>query len=231
MSSIGSVGNSMMQGMHGSGHRRPDPAAFAEKLFSQLDSDSQGYIEQSDLQAAFSQIGASDESSGSSDLFKQLDSDGDGKVTKDEFTSALETISQQLDSQFDQMRMGGMQGAGQMPPPPPPADDAGFTKGELQSQLTEIGSSDSRRSSLISDIVNNFDAADSDGDGKVSFQEAMGYDKSKGTASADSGTAATRSTESNDGMRLMMQIMRLAEAYGLNRGDSSTASTTLQASA
>lgn len=63
-------------------------------------------------------------------------------------------------------------------PPPPPVERRervpairGFTKDELTSQLSDIGSSDSTRSSLISNIINNFDEADTDSDGKVSFQK------------------------------------------------------------
>ena len=79
-------------------------------------------------------------------------------------------LAEELDSQFDQSRMqnamSAMGGMGSMPPPPP-ENDTGFTEEELTEQLSEIGSSDSQRASLISNIVENFDAADTDGDGKV----------------------------------------------------------------
>ncbi len=149
------------------------------QLFSRLDSKGQGYLEKSDFAAAFSAIGESDEST-IADVFAALDGDSDGKVTESEFSSTLSQLQQELDSQFTQMRMQGMAGqgpqgmAGGMPPPPPPNDE-GFTEDELSAQLDEIGDSDSDRASLISDIVANFEAADSNGDGKVSFQEAMAY--------------------------------------------------------
>ncbi|WP_374323868.1 EF-hand domain-containing protein [Azonexus sp.] len=148
------------------------------QLFSRLDSKGQGYLEKSDFASAFSAIGESDEST-IADVFAVLDGDSDGKVTESEFSSTLSQLQQELDSQFTQMRMQGMAGqgpqgmAGGMPPPPP--NDEGFTEDELTAQLEEIGDSDSARASLISDIVSNFEAADTDSDGKVSFQEAMAY--------------------------------------------------------
>jgi len=148
------------------------------QLFSRLDSKGQGYLEKSDFASAFSAIGESDAST-IEDVFAALDTDSDGKVTESEFSSTVSQLQQELDSQFTQMRMQGMAGqgpqgmAGGMPPPPP--NDSGFTQEELESQLEEIGDSDSDRASLISDIVSNFEAADTDGDGKVTFKEAMAY--------------------------------------------------------
>ena len=103
--------------------------------------------------------------------------------------------------------MGGM-------PPPPPADDAGFTAEELSSQLASADSSDRERTNLISNIVSNFEAADSDGDGKVSFKEAMAYDQSTKTASSTTsdGTTSTSSANSSDA-QVMMKIMQLVHAY------------------
>lgn len=214
MSSINSIGSmssmAMMQGM-----RRPDPAKMAENLFDKLDTSGQGYLQKSDLQTAFDSIASvSGSSSGTSsnvdDLFSKLDTDSDGKVTKDEFSSSLNKLAQQLDEQFQSMRMqGGMGGMGGMPPP---AKDTGFTKDELSSQLEAAGSSDSK----LSSIVQNFDKADTDGDGKVSFLEAMAYDQSSKSSStaATSGNGATTSASDSEG-QLMLQIMRLMQAYSI----------------
>lgn len=143
------------------------------QLFSRLDSKSQGYLEKSDLASAFGAISGGDESA-VDEVFAAFDTDSDGKVTESEFASTLSKLQEELDAQFGQMRMqGGM-------PPPPPAGDEGFTQEELAAQLEEIGDADSDRASLIADVVANFEAADADGDGKVSFQEAMAY-KNGGT--------------------------------------------------
>lgn len=193
------------------------------QLFSRLDSKSQGYLEKSDLVSAFSAISGSEDSA-AEELFAALDADSDGKVTESEFASTLSKLQEELDSQFAQMRMQGMagqgpQGMGGMPPPPPPNDE-GFTQEELEAQLTEIGDSDSERSSLIADIVSNFEAADSDGDGKVSFQEAMAYKDEQQSASGteESSTAQASSSES----QVLKQIMQLMHAYGRPDQDEAT---------
>ncbi len=265
-SSIGSVSYSGMQ--------RPDPSQMASKLFSKLDTKNQGYIEKSDLQSALSSIGGSSaDSSTVDDVFSQLDSDSNGQVTKDEFSSAMKKVSDTLDSQFHAMRMNGFGGqAGQsgqtgqdgmaamggMPPPPPGGqggqggpggagggNDAGFTKDQLTSQLSEItssGSSDSQRADLISKVVSNFDKADSDQDGKVSFKEAMAYDQStktgasSGTGSSSSSSSSSAGSDSSSSdtassgntssdALLMKTIMDLAKAYGsFGQGQQSQAS-------
>lgn len=196
------------------------------QLFAKLDTKSQGYLEKSDLVSAFSQIGADSSASVATDVFAALDSDSDGKVTESEFSTTLSKLQEELGSQFNQMRMNGQgghgpQGMAGMPPPPPPQNDAGFTKDELSSQLEEIGSSDSERASFITNIVNNFEAADADSDGKVSFAEAQAYnsDSTAGTASD-----ATASSSANSDTQLMMKIMQLMHAYG-NFGDAPQNST------
>jgi Ca2+-binding EF-hand superfamily protein len=221
MSSIGSIGSStssmaMMQGMRPM--RRPDPAEMAENLFSKLDTAGQGYIEKTDLQSAFDSISTGTDVDS---LFTQLDTDSDGKITKDEFSSNLSKLTEQFDQQFQGMRMeAAMQGMGGMPPPPPPADEEGFTKEELTAQLEEIGTTDSQRSSLISSVIENFEAADTNSDGKVSFQEAMAYQESSGSTNTNTATASSEDAES----QLMLQIMRLMQAYGLGAEDDNSAS-------
>ncbi|KXB30736.1 hypothetical protein AT959_08360 [Dechloromonas denitrificans] len=202
------------------------------QLFAKLDSKSQGYIEKSDLVSAFSQI--STDSTEAEGVFAALDSDSDGKVTESEFSTTLSKLQEELDSQFDSMRMegfSGAQGAGGMagmPPPPPPENDSGFTKDELSSQLEEIGSTDSERASLISNIVANFEAADTDGDGKVSFAEAQTYDSesktSSSTTTSDSTSTSTASSSANSDNALMMKIMQLMHAYGTTSQDDQTSS-------
>lgn len=221
---------------------RPDPAKMAEDLFSKLDTTGKGYINESDLSTALSSLSSSSSTSSStsstsaSDLFSQLDSNGDGKVTESELSTSLQKLAESLDSQFDQMRMQGG-----MPPPPPPSDssssssnDSGFTKDQLTSQLSEIGSTDSKRSTLISNIIQNFDKADTDGDGKVSFKEAMAYDKANSTSSTSSSSTSSSSTSSSSSnstgttstsssgtsstqtsdAKLFRQLMELLRTYG-----------------
>ena len=132
-------------------------------------------------------------------------------------SSSIQKLADALDSQAFSSRMGGAHEAAGMPPPPPPEDDAGFTQDQLSSQLSEIGSTDSERSDLISKIVSNFDKADANGDGKVSMQEAMTYDQSSQSRSTssttDTSTASTTSSSQSDAA-LMHKLMELARAYG-----------------
>jgi Ca2+-binding EF-hand superfamily protein len=236
MSSIMGIGGSSSYdalASMGTKMKRPDPSAMAEQLFSKLDSKGQGYIQQADLQSALDGLATTGSSSASaSDLFSQLDSDQDGRVTKQEFSDSLSKLAQQLEDQFMALRFKA--GGDGMPPPPEGADDGGFTKDELISQISATGSADDLRASLLSKIVDNFDAADSDGDGKVSRQEAMSYDQqSSGTmaisANSTTGSASTTSSSDNSYDRVLLQIMRLVQAYGLGEKDSSTSSLSVNA--
>lgn len=229
MSSVGSVSSSVATNYTAISatqrRHRPDPAKIADDLFSKLDTSGKGYIEQSDLESALSGMTSTSSaqsvgsSASASEIFSQLDSNGDGKVTKDELSTSIAKLAESLDNQFNHARVqGGM-------PPPPPSDDTGFTKDELNSQLSEIGSSDPTRSSLISKIVDNFDKADANQDGKVSFQEARAYDQSTSTSASSStasdGTSATSSTSAatttasaKTEAQIFRQIMELMRSYG-----------------
>ncbi|MBP5988350.1 MAG: EF-hand domain-containing protein [Azonexus sp.] len=203
-------------------------ATSISQLFAKLDTKSQGYLEKSDLVSAFSKIASDSSSSMAEDVFAALDSDSDGKVTESEFSTTLTKLQEELDSQFNQMRLQGHgghgpQGMGGMPPPPPPQNDAGFTKEELSSQLEEIGSSDSERTSFIANVVNNFEAADADGDGKVSFAEAQAYNSSSETAGNASASAGGTSSANSDA-QVMFKIMQLMHAYGSFNDNSSDSS-------
>ena len=243
-SSIGGIGSSgaMMQGM-----RRPDPAQMANDLFSKLDSSGQGYIQKSDLQAAFDKMSSSSSSSATSnvdELFSKLDGDGNGKVTKEEFTDTLKKVADELDSQFANMHMnGGMQadgkgggmsgmpsgGMGGMPPPPP---GGGMTKEQLTSAANETSSSNSEASSALSSLVNNFDEADTDGDGKISFMEAMKYEqKTSSTDSSTSSSSSSSSSSSDLNAHVMSQIMKLLQTYGAGDDQSGSLLSTLSVSA
>ena len=209
---------------------RPDISKVASNLFSQLDTQKQGYLEESDLAAAFSQISSDDSSSAVSSLFNQLDANSDGKVSESEMTSGLQQLADQLDTGFNNMRTQGMTGG--MPPPPPPSgvQDSGFTEEELTSQLSAMGSTDSAASSLISTVLSDFSAADTDGDGKVTFQEAMTYQQSVNGSSSSSATGAqSASSTSTDTLqtevlRRMMQLMAAYGGYGANSTMSDTTS-------
>lgn len=242
ITSVGSnYGMSGMGQMGGpGGMRRPDPTKMAEDLFSKLDSSGQGYIDKASLQSALDSVSGSSStttsaSSGSDsvdELFSTLDSDGDGKVTKDEFTSGMQQLSEQLDSQFHQMRMQGMGGAqsqgmaGGMPPPPPAGgqQDQGLSKEQMTDMLSQVSGTDSKLASQLSEVLKDFSAADSDGDGKVTFQETMAYNeiqKTSGSTSSsavsqtsDSAGSGSSSNSSDVNSKLLQQMVKLMHAYG-----------------
>ena len=225
---ISGIGNSSSLWMMA----RPSSAQMVSDLFSKLDTKNQGYLEESDLEAAFSSIATDDSSLSVSELFSQLDSDGDGKVTESEMSSSLEQLSAQLDAGFNNMRTTGMEAG--MPPPPPPmsqSEDEGFSLEELTAQLEEIDSTDSARYNLVSSIVSNFDEADADGDGKVSMQEAMTYAQStQSTTAADSSTTMVSAVDNQSATvaddttqaEVLRRIMQLMDAY--RTSDTTTAS-------
>jgi Ca2+-binding EF-hand superfamily protein len=237
---IGGIGgnNAMMQGM--GGMKRPDPSQMADKLFSKLDTSGQGYIQKSDLQSAFDNISSSSSTVGSASnvdsMFSQLDTNSDGKVTKQEFTDTLKNLADQMDKQFMSMRMsGGIQGGGMggltnMGVVPSGGAD-GPTKDQLTSLMNEIGSSDAKAASSIKNIVNNFDKADTNGDGKVSLRESMAYDLTSSstvtstTASSTSTGTTSSSSNASEDAKLMLQIVKLMQAYGI--GSDQNASDTL----
>ena len=219
--------------------QRPSAEEMASDLFSKLDSSGKGYIQGSDLESALSAIiGASSSSStdttgtaSASEIFSQLDSDGDGKVTEDEMASGFQKLADALDSQFEQSRMQGAM-------PPPPQNDTGFTKDELTEQLSEIGSSDSGRASFISNVVENFDEADANGDGKVTFQEAMAYNESSSSSSSTSSSSSSSTTNSSSSTtssqvtdaQVFRQLMDLLRTYDTgNDATKNTLSTLISA--
>ena len=227
MSSVSGISTSSIASLYSEQtaqrRQKPDAATMAEDLFAKLDTSGKGYIEQSDLTSALSSTSSTstEGTASASEIFSQLDSDGDGKVTQDELKTSMQKLAESLDSQFDEMRMQ----AGMPPPPPPAESDAGFTEEELTDQLAEIGSTDSARASLISNVVNNFDAADTDEDGKVSFQEAIAYDKANPASSSSSTTDSTNSTDSTSSAtsvassdttdaQVFRQLMDLLRTYG-----------------
>lgn len=241
-SAIGGIGGyspaTMMQGMQGGG-RRPDAAKMAEDLFAKLDTKGQGYIEQSDLESAMDGLASGSGGVSASEIFSTLDGDSDGKLTQSELSDSIKQLEQELRDQYDSMRMGmGGQGekSGMPPPPPPPAgeggNEAGFTKDELTAQLSAIGDSDSQSSSLIANLIANFDQADSNGDGQVSASEAMAFDQANQASATSDATdsTASASTDTEDlNAQVMAQIMRLMESYGLIGEDDASSTLSLTA--
>ena len=103
-----------------------------------------------------------------------------------------------------------------MPPPPPPQyggqGDQGFTKDQLVSMSKNLSSTDSTRTTVMSDVSVNFDTADSNSDGKVNASGARAYEESK-SASNTNNTSGENSSSTVD-EKIMKQLMQLIHAYG-----------------
>lgn len=209
-SAIGGAGgcsSAMMGGMNGM--QRPDPSKMADKLFSKLDTKGQGFIEKSDLQSAFDQVASKSSSSNTpsvDDVFKVLDGDGDGKVTQQEMFDSVRKLADQLDSQFQSMRISGKGGD--------------MSKSDITSMLDSTGSA----SQKLTDLAQNFDAADTNQDGKISAQEAMAFQMS------NEKTLSSSDAQSSDA-RVMARIMDLMASYGVFSQDGQISGSTISTAA
>ena len=231
ISGMGGNNAMLMQGMRSM--KRPDPAQMADELFSKLDTSGQGYLQKSDLQTAFDKISSSPSSSTSSsnttpgvdEMFKQLDSNSDGKVSKQEFSDTLKKVADQLDGQFQSMRMsGGLQGGGMagMGRVPPGGASGGPTKDQASAAVEGVKSSDGQASKALADVAKNFDKADTNQDGKVSLQELLAYEQKTSSASSSLSTEASSSSANTDSAKVMTQIVKLMQTYQIGSDQNSS---------
>ncbi len=172
-------------------NRSDPPTQKTDQLFSQIDATGKGSIEGADLQSAFDKI-AAQATVKADQLFSRLDADSDGKVSKEEFSSSINRLAEQLDDHYMRLRMHGEQ-----------SNKAGFSQEEL--------------TGLASNITNNFSQADANGDGKISIKEAIHFGKAN-----PAGTLPASATASAEGqnVELMLQVMRLMQAYGTSQSAS-----------
>lgn len=148
---------------------RPQPSKeqlteAAGNLFGKLDSQNKGYLEQSDFSSLLSGLQNEDTSAKNAELFSALDSDGDGQLTSTEFSD-----------NFSNLLYSAQGTMGHRPAPP---QDSGTSKEELTALLEELEQDDENSTEGLQSLLDNFDTADTDGDGKVTMQEAMAYKQS-----------------------------------------------------
>lgn len=223
--SISGVGSSMASAMQSAMQanrpQKPDASAMAADVFAMLDSSGKGYIDSSDLAGALESTGSS---ASAEDLLGAMDSDGDGKVTEQELGSLLQKVADQLEDSFGASRVGQAMGNRPPPPPPPPAgEDEGMSVEQLGAMAEEAEASGSAEASELAALVESFDEADTDGDGEVSFQEAMAFRESEEAASgASSDSRQPPPDETARDERMLARVLQMLQEY---TGDSSTAST------
>jgi len=175
MSSISSISGSSAWAAYASANKqKTQTSSVVDRLFEKLDTNQQGFLDKSELQATLSANvgGNSGQSASADEMFNAMDADGDGKITKQELGNTLESIMGKMDNLAASMRVHGgrdKQGA-----------DEGFTKDQLTQMAQGSSATDSKRSAFMSAIAANFEQADSNGDGKVNRDEAMAYAKANG---------------------------------------------------
>ncbi|TBW40874.1 hypothetical protein EYW49_01605 [Siculibacillus lacustris] len=165
-----------------------DPAS---RLMAALDTNGDGSVSQSELEAALNGSTSSTSSStttsstsssstsSASDLFSAMDTDGDGSVSQTELASYMK--------------------ANAPPPPPPPSDQAATTDTTATTATSTSGDSGSSSggSSGSSGSSSAFSAIDTNKDGTISQAELDAYlAKSATTTSSSTGTD-TSSTDSS----------------------------------
>lgn len=159
-----------------------------DQLFSQLDAKGRGAIDGADLQKAFEDVAAS-ATNKADQLFAKLDTNGDGKVTKDEFKGSINRLAEQLDQHYMRLRIQGSQTA-----------SAGFSKDELTGLATRL--------------ANNFEKIDANQDGRISLTEIASFSKADAIGGQTAASSAQGTDTAAQNAELMLQIVRLIQAYG-----------------
>jgi Ca2+-binding EF-hand superfamily protein len=218
ISAVGGGWSAAVQGASaGSRGRKMDVSTMVEQAFSKIDSTGQGYIDKAGIENALGQVsgsGGTDASSSADAIMKALDGNGDGKVTKEEMSTGLQKLADQLDSQFNSMRARGGHG-GHGDAPRPPADSAGLSKDEITARAEKLASTNSKAAADLTSLASSFDQADTDGNGKVSFQESQAFRQSQESSGTAPSAGETHRHHAHGGNGdVMGQIMRLMASYG-----------------
>ena len=170
---------------------------ISQNIFSKLDTEGQGYLSQEVLSSAFGSLNSSEADSDAESLVSAMDSDSDGQITKSELSKGVENLLSQLGQSQQRPPMGGG-----MPPPPPPGGGKGggedmSVTAEEAAELAE-STEDERLSEVMSQIADNFDEADADGDGVVTQQEGMAFHQAQREATRnqlEEGVSAEQAAE------------------------------------
>jgi len=201
-------------------------SATIQKIASELDGQSPRMRMQGDMPpppppggAQGAQKSSSTDNSSSNQDIEPADANEDGTVSAKEAlayaasqASSDTSSTSSADAQLMQMLADGM------PPPPQQEGDQGFTKDQLTSMSKDLSSTDSERSKVMSDIAANFDAADTDGDGKVNGSEARVFEDSKNASGTGNSTdTSSTSSASNADAQFMKQMVQLLKSYGFDQ--------------
>lgn len=174
----------------------------AGHLFGQLDSQNKGYLEQSDFSSLLSSLQNDNASTKSEELFSALDCDGDGQLTSSEFSD-----------NFSNLLYSAQGTMGNRPAPP---EDSGKSKDELTALLEELEQEDDKSTEALQSLLANFDSADTDGDGKVTMQEAKSFRESQHTESSSLASKVSRSSDQSENISQLLSrtMQQLMDTYG-----------------
>ncbi len=177
-------------------------AEAAGQLFSTLDSQNKGYLEQSDFSSLLSTLQNSQASSKSEELFSSLDSDGDGQLTSTEFSDNFSNLVYSAQGSF-----------GSRPAPP---QDSGKSKDELTAMLEELEQDGDKSTEGLQSLLDNFDSADADGDSKVTMQEAKSFRESQQTESSSLASQVSSGSDSSESISKLLSrtMQQLMDTYG-----------------
>lgn len=209
VSAVSGGGSSYPAQINASG-RRPDAAAMQQKLFKKMDSDGDGSVSSAEF-SDFSKNAPKLPDGVKAPSFSDMDTDKSGALSQTELAAGTKQLEEQLHSQFQSMRAAG--GGQARPAGPPPSDGGdGMTKDQIDSLAQSTSSSDSTVSSKLTDLSKNFDAADTNQDGKVSIEELLKYEDNKNKTANSSSGSTTENTQSSQQASLQQQLQSLVKS-------------------
>lgn len=163
-------------------------------------------LTQADFSSALSQLNDSSTATKQSEaLFVTLDADSNGELTETEFSKGFADIIYN--------RQGSLQGRNNDMPPPPLRNDAGKSADELSVMLQQVDA-DSQESANLTALLDNFAEVDTDGDGKLTFQES-------GTWLKQQEESNTSTNQRDISQALQRNIMQLAQSYSASNQNNS----------
>jgi collagen type III alpha len=152
--------------------------------FDRADTNSDGFIDQPELEHAFQTMqaargGQGQGGQGSGQFFKTLDKDGDGKLIKEELPERMQGNFDRLDANGDgfivieefQRAMGAMRGQGGEGGRRPGGDAAGGGLEARMKDLDKDGDGKISKEEAPERMRDNFDRIDSNGDGFIELSE------------------------------------------------------------
>ncbi len=201
-----------------------------DDLFGKVDSDGDGTVSQTELQALLEQMSggtASQTGVGSDELFSQLDTDGDGSLSE---------------AEFDAGRPSGEAGGGAVGGMPPPGGPGGPGSASASSNSTTYDPLDTNEDGVVSAaeqaagasatdaITALFNTIDTDGSSDISSEEAQSF-IDRLTRQFSTATRGSNASDSGQTMDLVQLAQRARSQYeaAANAGSRSTSTGALNA--